>query len=369
MGKSILIITLGVSLIIGFVILKLNTNSTSGVETTMNKFDQTHARLIANSGIEIFLEKLKLDPSMMGSYNGNSLFNGIYDITIAGPDSHVTVTSVAHFLGVNHTSIAEARTDGLPPPDSTAALYLNAGALYGIKKQGTGGAIQIDGNDHDINGGLITPIVDPKYGIGVDGPAQDSAVTQQIKDQGLNQIKGREFAYDSTTGNFNPSVGVVGESNFDWDYYARQIALNPDYKIPRPNGLPNLSSWGTVLQPKVTLVNAAEYNLAHNDKPYIINASDVASGCGILLINGSVAFKGNFTFKGLVIAYKQTELQQDVTIGGTGTVTIIGSLVAAGEKINMSINGGTLSILYSGAALSRAASVSIRRWEILSWWE
>ena len=60
MGKSILIITLGVSFIIGFIILKLNTNATYGVETTVNKFDQTHARLIANSGIEIFLEKLNL---------------------------------------------------------------------------------------------------------------------------------------------------------------------------------------------------------------------------------------------------------------------------------------------------------------------
>ena len=58
MGKSILIITLGVSLIIGFIILKLNTNATQGVEATANKFDKTHARLIANSGIEIYLEKL-----------------------------------------------------------------------------------------------------------------------------------------------------------------------------------------------------------------------------------------------------------------------------------------------------------------------
>ena len=368
MGKSILIITLGLSLIIGFIILKLNTNATSGVESTMNKFDQTHARLIANSGIEIYLEKLKLDPSMVDkSFNGNTLFNGTYDITIQGPDSQVTVTSVTTFMGVAHTSIAEARTDGLPPPDSTAALYLNAGAVYGIKKQGTGGAIEIDGNDHDINGTLITPIVEPKYGIGVDGPTQDSVVTQQIKDQGLDQIKGREFSYDSTTGNYSPSVGVVGENDFDWDYYARQIALSPDNQIPGPK----LNNWGTVSQPKITLVDAATYNLANDNNPYIINKSEVSSGsgCGILLINGSVAFKGNFTFQGLVIAYKQTEIQQDVTIGGTGTVKIIGSLVAAGEKVNMSINGGTLSILYSDAALSRAASVSIRRWEILSWWE
>lgn len=369
MGKSILIIVLGISLIIGFVILKLNTNATSGVETTMNKFDQTHARLIANSGIEIYLEKLKLNPSMTGSYSGNSLFNGNYNITISGPDTQVTVRSVATFMGVTHTSIVEALIDGPSPPDSTAALYLNAGAVFGIKKQGTGGAIEIDGNDHDLNGTLITPIVDPKYGIGVDGPAQDSVVTQQIKDQGLDQIKGREFYFDSTSGKWSPSVGIVGSSDFNWDYYARQIALTPDYQIPRPKNLPKLDNWGTETEPKKTFINASPYNI-EKGQPYIINASEISSGYGILVINGSVSFKGNFTFKGLVIAYKETDIQQeDVTIGGTGTVTIIGSLVAAGDNVKMSINGGTLSILYSDAALSKAASVSSNGWEILSWWE
>jgi hypothetical protein len=367
MGKSILIIVIGLSLIIGFIILKLNTNATYGVETTMNKFDQVHARLIANSGIEIYLEKLKLDPSIVDkSFPGNSLFNGSYDITIAGPDSHVTVTSIAHFLGVNHTSIAVARTDGLPPPDSTAALYLNAGAIFGIHKQGTGGKIEIDGNDHNMDGTLITPIVDPKYGIGVDGPTQDSIVTQQIKNQGLDQIKGREFYFDSTSGYWSPSVGIVGESDFDWQYYAQQIAKTPDIQVPGPK----ISTWGTTSEPKVTLVNAATYNESHKGNPYIINASDVSSGCGILLINGSVSFTGNFTFKGLVIAYRKTDIEQgDLTIGGNGTVTIIGSLVAAGDSVTMALNNGTLSILYSDEALARAASVSIRRWEILSWWE
>jgi hypothetical protein len=365
MGRSILIIIFGLSLILAFIVLKMNTNATNGVESTMNKFDQTHARLIANSGIEIYLEKLKLDPSMVDkSFNDNNLFDGTYDITIQGPDSLVTVTSVAHFMGVDHKSVAEARTDGLPPPDSTAALYLNAGTIYGIFHQGTGGKIEIDGNDHDINGNLITPIVDPKYGIGVDGPIQDSIVTQQIKDQGLDQIKGREFYFDSTSGNWSPSVGVVGSNGFDWEYYARQIALSPDIQVPGASD----KVWGTVSEPKITLVDAADYN-AKNGNPYIINSKDVKTGCGILLINGSVKFTGEFTFQGLVIAYKKTDLQQDVEIGGKGTVKIIGSLVAAGETLDLSTLNGTMSILYSDAALSRAASVSIRRWEILSWWE
>jgi hypothetical protein len=86
MGRSILIIIFGLSLILAFIVLKMNTNATNGVESTMNKFDQTHARLIANSGIEIYLEKLKLDPSMVDkSFNDNNLFDGTMILLSKGP--------------------------------------------------------------------------------------------------------------------------------------------------------------------------------------------------------------------------------------------------------------------------------------------
>ena len=58
MGKGVLIIALGMSVIISFFILKLNSNSKENLSTTVNMFEQTQARLIANSGVEIYLEKL-----------------------------------------------------------------------------------------------------------------------------------------------------------------------------------------------------------------------------------------------------------------------------------------------------------------------
>lgn len=53
MGKSSLIIVLGMSVIIAFFILKLNANSKENLSTTMNMYEQTQARLIANSGVEM----------------------------------------------------------------------------------------------------------------------------------------------------------------------------------------------------------------------------------------------------------------------------------------------------------------------------
>ena len=59
MGKGLLIIVLGMSVIASFMILKLNANSKQNLSTTIDMFEQTQARIIANSGVEIYLEKLK----------------------------------------------------------------------------------------------------------------------------------------------------------------------------------------------------------------------------------------------------------------------------------------------------------------------
>ena len=115
MGKGILIVVLGMSVIIGFFILKLNANSKENQSTTVNMFEQTQARLIANSGVEVYLEKLKADNTMLGNtYTNNSLFGGTYDVNLSGPDSAVLVRSTATFMGVTHTSIVKAQADKLP---------------------------------------------------------------------------------------------------------------------------------------------------------------------------------------------------------------------------------------------------------------
>jgi len=355
MGKSILIITLGVSLIIGFIILKVNSNATQGVEATVNKFDKTHARLIANSGIEIYLEKLKNDMTMLdNSYPNNNLFNGSYDITINGPDSLVKIISKATFMGVTHTSIADARADRLPFHAGKSAMYLGASTIAGLKKHPINGNILIDGHDHNLTPPYDSIVGAPAVpGIGVDGEDQRLAVLDMIQKNKIDQIIGYGV---------NPSVHIVSDT-IDWDVYASQLVTNPDIIITPSS--PKHSTWGTLSDPKVTFINVG------NSGAFTINNSDVSSGCGILVINGSINFNGNFTYTGLVISYKDANIDNgDLVLGGTGNVTIVGSLVGAGQKINLSINSGGFNILYSTAALSLISNlIQTKRFEILSWWE
>ncbi len=64
LGKGAIILVMGAAAILSMLILNLNANATSGVETTVDFYKQTQARLIANSGVEIYLEKLRRDKNL-----------------------------------------------------------------------------------------------------------------------------------------------------------------------------------------------------------------------------------------------------------------------------------------------------------------
>jgi hypothetical protein len=345
MGKSILIIVLGMSVIIGFFILKLSANSKENLSTTVNMFEQTQARLIANSGVEIYLEKLKHDRSMMNSsFSDNSLFGGKYDINISGPDSLVKVSSVATFMGVKHTTIVEAAADRVPFHPGPGAMYLSAGTVAGLKKNAINGSIEINGNDHDINGNLTGSGSVP--GIAVDGTTQQTSVLDMITKNTIDQVLGSGGT---------PSVGVVNNV-IDWAEYAQLLADNPDILIDTQEKVTGRNTWGTLNDPKVTFVNGDIH----------INNSQAASGCGILVVNGSLTINGTFDYKGMVIAFKNTTI--DIKLNGNGS--ILGSLVVAGTQINVEVASGNFQTLYSTEALNLIQSLlTTKRFTILSWWE
>lgn len=345
MGKSILIIVLGMSVIVGFIMLKLNANSKENLSTTVNMFEQTQARLIANSGVEIYLEKLKHDRSMMNSsFPNNNLFGGNYNINISGPDSLVKVISAATFMGVQHTTIVEAAADKVPFHPGPGAMYLSAGTVAGLKKNALGGSMEINGNDHDINGNLIGGGSVP--GIAVDGTTQQTSVLNMIAKNAIDQVLGAGGT---------PSVGVVSNT-IDWAEYAQLLADNPDILIDTQAKIKTTNEWGTLSQPKVTFVNG----------DIQINNSQAASGCGILVVNGNLTINGGFDYKGMVIAFKDASI--DIKLNGNGS--IIGSLVVAGNQINVEVASGNFETLYSLEALNLIQSLlATKRFTILSWWE
>jgi hypothetical protein len=345
MGKGILIIALGMSVIISFFILKLNSNSKENLSTTVNMFEQTQARLIANSGVEIYLERLKQDRSMMNSsFSNNELFGGNYNIIIAGPDSLVRVTSTATFMGVQHTTVVEAAADKVPLYPGPGAMYLSSGTVAGLKKNAINGSIEINGNDHDLAGNLTGGGSVP--GIAVDGITQQNSVLDMIAAHAIDQVLGSGGT---------PSVSAI-TNEVDWADYAQLIADNPDILIDAQEKVKSTNSWGTLADPKVTFING----------DIKINNSQAADGCGILVVNGNLEINGGFDYTGLVIAFKETNI--DIKLNGNAQ--ILGSLVVAGNAINVDVSSGNFNALYSTEALNLIETLLVtKRFSILSWWE
>ena len=339
MGKGILIIALGMSVIISFMMLKLNSNSKENLSTTVNMFEQTQARLISNSGVELYLEKLKWDKTMNGNtYLDNELFGGSYDVTLSGPDSLVRVTSTATFMGETHTTVVEAQTDRLPVFPIPAAMYIAANS---VSKAKINGNITISGYDHDINGNILNNGND-LLGIAVDNPADVPTILSNIG--GSAEVNG--------TGG-DPSVNAVPNA-IDWEAYAEDVANNPDIVINSSGDFVNYQNLGTPADPKTTFINGD------------IQISNDLQGCGIMVVNGNLKINDAFTYRGMIIAYKDSEIRTELN----GEANLYGGMIVAGESAELWISNGTFDLFYSQEALQTIGQLlKTRRFNIVSWWE
>lgn len=179
MGKMALILTLGMSVIISFFVLRLNSNTREGLGTTINMFQNTQARLIANAGVEVYLEKMRQNKTLSGTFTNNSFADGTYDIYISGPDTNLTIRSVANYMGVTHESIVKARRDPIKFPTPPGSLYITASAMQNVKMTGN---FTVSGFNHDKNGTLISKTTNTVPGIVVDNYPDSVAIIDELKE-------------------------------------------------------------------------------------------------------------------------------------------------------------------------------------------
>lgn len=335
MGKATIYLVLGASVIVTILIMSLNSNAYQGLDSTIDYYDQTNARLIANSGIEIYLEKLRRNKALTGSFPGNSLFNGTYDINISGPDSAMLVRSVARFSGVTHTSIAAARRRDMDIPEIKSALYIAANTI----DLQLNGNVDIDGNDHNINGTPGPAAALP--GVGVDSPGDSAFVVNDLSNRISRSIVGAGAS---------PSVRNVNDGT-DWMKVTQDYIFSADIVLGTGT-YSGGSTFGTLAEPKITYCNG-DVDFTN------------ASGAGVMIINGNMKLSGNFNFYGIIIAYGTSTIRTQ-TIGNNG---IYGGTIVVGETVNIE-SAGNAFFHYSSQAIQLArANLKSSRFEITNWWE
>ena len=336
MGRGIIIIILGVSLITAFLILKLNANSKEGLKTTIDYYELTQARLVGTSGIEIYLEKLRRNKSLTGTFKDISLMNGSYDISIVGPDSSMTITSTGYFGNTSHQSIVTAKREPATVPPIHGAMYVSSDNL----SLNLNGNMDIDGNDRNIDD---SPGPNPPLpGIAVDDPSDSAYVINDLKSKINDDIKG--FGGP-------PSVRTTTDAT-NWDEVTQNLIFAADYTLPT-----GTYSTGTVLgkfaEPKITYVNGD------------VQLSGTASGAGIMVINGDLTMSGDFKYYGIVIVYGKSSIKTQI-VGNGG---IYGSTILIGQNVDIQSTGNS-AFYYSSQAITNAqVNLKSSRFQILSWWE
>lgn len=336
MGKSILLITIGLSMIIGFFILKLNANSKEGLSVTVHQFEITQARLIANSGVEMFLEKMRRNKSLSGNFLDNPLFGGSYDIYISGPDSALTIRSVGKFDGIEHETIVTAMRSPVQIPPVYGSLYVSSSNL----NLNFNGNMLINGNDTNYDG---TPgSGSPKPGVTVDSPNDSAYIINTLKPKITKDILGLGGS---------PSVRTVNDA-LDWNDIAQNLIFAADLTVPGGTYTAPMT-FGTPSNPKITYITGN------------VTLSGKCDGDGIMIVNGNLSMAGQFTYRGIIIVYGQSTI--DTKIAGNGGV--YGSTILVGQSVSIQATGNS-SFYYSSQAIENAkTNLKSSRFQIVDWWE
>jgi hypothetical protein len=336
MGKASIILALGISTIIALLIIDLNANNNQSVQTTVDMFEQTQARLIANSGVEIYLEKLRRNKSLKGNFLNNSINGGKFDMYIYGPDTLMKIKAVSHYGGKTHTSLVTAKRSKVGIPDVNSALYVSSDNL----SLNLNGNIDIIGHDTNING---SPGPMPSLpSVTLDTPEDSADFRNKIKPKVAGALTGLGGA---------PSIRTVNETR-DWVQIAQDFIFGADINLNAGN-----YASGTVLgtwdEPKITVATGD------------VHFSGTAEGYGILVVNGNITMSGQFTFRGIIIAYGESTLVTK-TVGNAG---VYGGTVFVGESVDLQATGNA-NFFYSSQAIKNAQDkLKSSRFDIVSWWE
>lgn len=335
MGKGILLLVVGVAALISLLIVNLNANTNQSLDTTLDMYKNTQARLISNSGVEVYLEKMRRDKELTGTFLNNTLMGGKYDLYISGLDPNLTIRSVGYYDNKVHTSLVNAKREPIKIPSVSSALYIssNTSALN------LNGNVDIDGNDHRMNGTVGSQ--PPLPGIGVDDAGDSAFVINNVKPKITKTINGAGGS---------PSVHTIADST-DWLAFSEDLMFSAD-TILTTGTYSSGSQFGTYDEPIITYCDG---NVDFTD----------ATGYGVMVINGNINLSGNFTYYGVVIVYGQSSIRCQAI----GNNSIYGGTILVGDDVSIESQGNA-EFYYSSEAINLGIlKLKSSRFKITSWLE
>jgi hypothetical protein len=340
MGKSSLIIVLGFMVGFGLIQRHLFQKSLDAADNYIEDYERVAARNTTNSAIGIALRELTTDNNWAGCTD-ESLFDGTYGVVIQ--DSTVDSSLSSDQLQLISTSqvgevsdtvrvIVEAESQ-VPIP--SGAMGVNAAS---ITFDFSGGSFSVDGTDTNPDG-TAGPGPDMP-GLTVSNSSDSAGAVAALPDSSL--IDGAGGA---------PSVDVSADTT-DLSYLGGWYRSRADLDLP--GGLYDGVTWGTLGSPYIVYIEGDA------------TLTGTSTGAGILVVEGSLEFKGECEWYGVVLVFGTT-----LTLSAAvGTPCIYGALLMQADTATLDLRGN-MSLVYSSSAIEsvRQNLNKSKLYQVVSWWE
>jgi hypothetical protein len=265
-----------------------------------------------------------------------------YQVLVAAdpsdPDDKGTITATG--IGpVESNRVIRLRINRSGLVSSPGAVYLVSDT---VSANFNGNAFTIDGNDHQIAGGLAsTGVVKP--GISTRNDAAVNEVKGALNGQQKDNVVGLGFKPSGSDGSLpDPSVlPASGPSAPELDAVIDRILTRSTGIVADNSRVLNSncdSSFGTLTAPQITHLTNSSGTRINGD----------FCGAGILIADGPVTLNGSMNFAGWIIS------RSGISLTGTGNSTVRGSIWTKGIDFSA---GGSLIVDYSteGLALANGA--------------
>jgi PilX N-terminal len=211
------------------------------------------------------------------------------------------------------------------------ALYL---ASDSVNTSFQGNAFDINGNDHDQFGNLVSG-GPAEPGIATRNDTATSTVVNSLNNNQKADVQGAGFSLSPLT----PSVmTAAGPSVSDLNRIASEVLSNASTQVNSATDITGNTTFGTVSSPQITDLTASSVT---------IHATGNVSGAGILIVDGSITINGNFDFTGWVIVKGSTTIGNSTDVSGNATIE--GALWSGDVAVNV---GGSAILNYCQYCMS-----------------
>lgn len=337
MGRLTILFVLGLAFSFGIISYSLNRSNIQTVELTSGYYKYSAARNISRTAINIFLRK-KEDTGAFSNLSGN-VMGGSYTLTHAKSNDTVRLLSVAAFSDTIYRIRTVMKEFPKPFPNISAAVGIRVDS---VNFDMQGNSTRINGNNHDINGNLISPSIPANNKPGVE-------VMKSVDVANVGSDSSKILGFPVKV-NINPNM--ENPANFIQEYIS-----SADFTLG-PGNYNNLN-YGSVNSPVIVYANAG---LTGEVK---VNGN--FNGWGVLVVTGKFTVTGDMTWYGLVIPYSTTILDFSTL---TGSSKIVGAILMGGANKSTFQMKGSADALYSRDALDKAKMIGkLLAYRIVSWYE